>query len=298
MYKIFLEDSGTDLRYFVEAEAQYSRFLLTFTTQRNASDLLRLLQFLREADDEEDLFVLAEKLLPAHLHYMLFYLYLQAKAARVEVPFDPGSFLRLLRQKTSGFAGLLHRMTTADRAFYTMNLQLQVVPSEHGFGIRCLIIRNVEDYISSLSLYLLQHEQKLKHCEVCGAYFLQERYQQGRLCAYSHREGLSCTEKRCRQNALDTLTADPLLMRCKKIYKRNYMRCERRLNASIRHRASTPGEDPHFQMWSRDITKLRKDYVEELISGAEFSRGLSLLEAQADGGHLYETAGLVNEQSR
>lgn len=278
MFQIAVQDDGKYLHYAVRNKGSRRKTLLRFAAARSADDFLQLLQFADALRQGDALFALAEELLPQRLNYLLFYFYLLALSEKKVENLDPAmfrqDFQRSMRQAK-------RRIESELRPGEALCLQLKLTKAEASAAPagRCFLIDSLEDYCELALYYLLPETERLCRCEVCGAYFLKNEMQKGELCAFVQADGRSCTERRCRENAAMRLKKDPLLRLYRRIYKRQYMRCERALDV-MNGLVQSPGDFAPFREWSARAMARRKAYREGQIAPEDFRRMLAELDKE------------------
>ena len=278
MLRMTFCDDGSTLRCLVQDKSRAPKTLLRFSAENTGEDLLSFIHFSRELTGGENLFTAASALLPARLNALLFYFYLLYLDRPRGEASGPDAFQKKwkdLMKKAEQIIAAFRRQQKA------AGLQLKCLPEASPLfpGLRLYLIESAADYVHFSLCCLLPQLAALSRCKVCGAYFLRSGQQKGELCAYEKRDGLSCTARRCRKNAAERLARDPLLQLYRKVYKRQYMRCERALDLAD-GRICSPGNYPPFRAWSRRAKAERKAYRAGLLDAESFREKLDALDRE------------------
>lgn len=276
MYQIIVEDSGKALRYEVQTSGTDHVCMVSFTSDYEPGDILQLAHMNSLITEDRKFFEVAEEVLPHRLCVLLFYLYL---AYRYNLARDPDSLSMFVDSFKSLNESLPLKISNPSEmngyVFYRFSL-LTIVPRPGKTGF-CYLVQTLGELYELLFYYLFPQLQDVRTCAVCNSYFLPRAKQKGQLCGYPKTDGMSCTSRKCHLNAARQIQDDPLLQDYRRIYKRQYTRCERTLDR-MDGLIQSPRDYKPFHDWSVEATGARKAYRMGLINAEEFREILKKLE--------------------
>lgn len=270
MFPIAVEETAGFLDFKVFFRDVSGAPLFSFRQKKNGNALLYLLNFVKELQDGDPLFVWAEKLLPKRLSGLLFYIYLNFSEREGNSPGED-RFLEFLRADCRRIEEL-SQQALGGNFIYQPKLLFR-----SGSRSRLYLIETPEEMMDFFLYFYLPDLGRTSVCKVCGAKFIPGPHQKGQLCAYEKRSGSSCTAMRCQENFQKQIDLDPLLRRYQKLYKRQYMRCERALEL-LCGGIKTPGDYAPFRSWSAKAGAERQAYRQGKLNAEEFAGALENLD--------------------
>lgn len=279
---------GERLLYRTFRPGDEVNLLKQFKRPRDGSDLLQLICLLRELPEPDHLFSVGRKVLPEPLTEILALLYKNDFFFGRSGLDDTDQvrrrwFLDRLQQKIGELDPFFAAVEDGSVSDYQVKIGLPFKPSYRKDQAARFMLVDMTTFIDLQLLCLIESSRDrdaVRRCEVCGNFFIQKKYSHGGLCHLTHVDGVTCTEKRCRDNAAEKIAADPMLQLYRKIYKRNYMRCDRLLNHGQAGGPLSPGDDPLFSQWSDVIRVTRDSYRNKVLTPEEFSLSLQELDEQ------------------
>lgn len=269
MFSVRVFDNGKRLRLSICSLAFSEKTLLSFRSERSGRDFLTLLHFAEDLGPDEALFEAAEKRLPRRLCCLLLYFY-ASECGREKMSAEKELlFRRELEHSLAEGKNQLQR-AVEEKSALPLQLKLHPVSGVMTAEEHCFLLYTLEDFCHLQLFYLLPEIRQIRSCEVCKAWFIPLPRQKGELCKYKKKSKKSCTELRCRKNAEESLRNDPLLSEYRRVYKRQYMRCERALDM-MDNGVLSPGNFAPFRQWSARARAGRKAYRAGQIGAEEFA---------------------------
>lgn len=132
-----------------------------------------------------------------------------------------------------------------------------------------VLLKDFEDFLYFEFTELIKRGLRVRECRNCGKYFVLQSKHETLYCDRENADGKTCKEIGNKQKHMNKVSSDPLLKRCKQVYKSSHARMERSVDKEFDLDVADGIRDS-FNDWSKALQKARVDYESGSMSVDDF----------------------------